>query len=229
MSDLTKILVVDDELQMLKLLSLTLTAGGFKVIEARNGQEGVSFAATQRPELIILDLGLPDMKGQEALKLIREWSEVPIIILSVQNDSETVVEALNAGADDYMTKPFEAQELVARVNVCLRRNFKRDHEKTIFEFKHLKVDLASRLVYKDGEEVKLTSTEYDLLKLFIKNANKVLTTRFILKEIWGPGSLEQNQYPRVYLRHLRQKLECNPDSPEIFLTEAGVGYRLKLK
>ncbi len=222
-----KILIVDDEAQLRKLLTLTLEASGYKVVEARNGQEAVSFAATHRPELIILDLGLPDIKGQEALRLIREWSEIPVVILSVQDDSETIVEALTAGADDYMTKPFDANELMARVKVCLRRSLKKDHEQTVFEIKHLKVDLASRLVFKNNEEIKLTSTEYDLLKYFIKNTNKVLTNRQILKEVWGPGSVEQAQYPRVYVRYLRAKIENDPNRPELILTEPGVGYRLK--
>lgn len=230
MSELqTKVLIVDDEAQIRKLLNLTLESKGFKVFQAVNGREGVTFAATMRPDLILLDLGLPDLKGQEVLKQIREWSELPVIILSVQDDSETIVDALNLGADDYITKPFEASELLARVNVCLRRALKRDTEQTVYEIKHLKIDLAARLVYKDGQEVKLTSTEYDLLKFFIKNANKVLTTRQILKEVWGPGSLEQAQYPRVYVRHLRQKLEEDPDKPLLIQTEPGVGYRFKTK
>lgn len=224
-----KVLIVDDEVQMRKLLHLTLEAHHFKVTEAINGREGASFAATARPDLIILDLGLPDMSGLDVLKSIREWSEVPIIVLTVQDDSEVVIEALNTGADDYMTKPFEAGELVARVNVCLRRSLKRDHEQTIVEIKHLKVDLTSRLVFKDGEEVKLTSTEYDLLRLFIRNANKIMTNRQILKDVWGPSAVDQAQYPRVYVRHLRQKLENNPDQPELILTEPGIGYRLKTK
>lgn len=225
----SKILIIDDEAQIRKLLHLTLESRGFKVVEAVNGREGVSFAATQRPDLIILDLGLPDMKGQEALKQIREWSEIPVIILSVQDDSETIVDALNIGADDYVTKPFEAGELLARVSVCLRRALKKDFEQTVIEVKQIKVDLTARLVYKNGVEVKLTSTEYDLLKYFIKNPNKVLTTRQILKEVWGPGSVEQAQYPRVYVRHLRQKLEENPDKPVLIQTEPGVGYRFKTK
>ena len=229
MSELqTKILIIDDEVQMRKLLNLTFNQQ-FKVQEAMNGREGVSFAATLRPDLIILDLGLPDISGLDVLKSIREWSEVPVIVLSVQDDSEVIIEALNSGADDYMTKPFEAGELLARVNVCLRRKLKREHEQTVIEIKQLKIDLSARLVYKDGEEVKLTSTEYDLLKLFIKNSNKILTNRQILKEVWGPGSVEQSQYPRVYVRHLRQKLEMNPDQPELFITEPGIGYRLKTK
>lgn len=229
MSDLpTKILIIDDEIQMRKLLNLTFQEQ-FKVQEATNGREGTSFAATMRPDIVILDLGLPDMSGLEVLKSIREWSEVPIIVLSVQDDSEIIIEALNSGADDYMTKPFEAGEIIARVNVCLRRKIKRDHEQTSIEIKQIRIDLTSRLVFKNEVEVKLTSTEYDLLKLFVKNANKILTNRQILKEVWGPGSVEQAQYPRVYIRHLRQKLEQDPDQPELFITEPGIGYRLKTK
>jgi two-component system KDP operon response regulator KdpE len=225
----TRILVVDDESQIRKLLNISLTGEGFKIFEAVNGREGATFTATNRPDLVILDLGLPDMSGLEVLKQVREWSEVPVIILSVQDDSETIVEALNIGADDYMTKPFEARELIARVRVCLRRVLKKDYDQQVFEARNIKVDLAGRIVTKDGAEVKLTSTEYDLLKYLIKNANKVLTNRQILKEVWGPSSVENAQYPRVYVRHLRQKLEDNPDSPKLIVTESGVGYRLKTK
>lgn len=224
-----KILIVDDEAQMRKLLHLSLGGEEFKLLEAHTGTEGAKLAATYRPDIIILDLGLPDINGLEVLRQIREWSEVPIIILSVQDDSETIVEALNRGADDYMTKPFEAKELIARVRVCLRRAVKKEHESQIFEARNIKVDLTNRVVSKNGEEVKLTSTEYDLLIYFIKNANKVLTNRQILKEIWGPLSMENAQYPRVYVRHLRQKLEDRPDTPKLIQTESGVGYRLRTK
>ena len=224
-----KILIVDDESKIRKLLDLTFSSRGFKVCEAVNGREGVTFASTMRPDLIILDLGLPDMKGQDVLKEIRVWSNVPVIILSVQGDTDVIIEALNVGADDYMTKPFEPGELTARVNACLRRVLKRDHDQDIFEARSIRVELSSRIVTKDNLEVKLTSTEYDLLKFFIKNANKILTTRQILKEVWGPGSMEQSQYPRVYVRHLRLKLEDNPDEPQLILTESGIGYRFKTK
>lgn len=227
--NLPKILIVDDESQIRKLLNITLSAEGFRVSEAVNGREGATFSATNRPDLVILDLGLPDHSGLEVLKQIREWSEVPVIILSVQDDSETIVEALNIGADDYMTKPFEAKELLARVRVCLRRAIRKDHDQQVFEARNIRVDLSSRIVTKDDAEIKLTSTEYDLLKYLIKNANKVLTNRQILKEVWGPASVENAQYPRVYVRHLRQKLEDNPDSPKLIVTESGVGYRLKTK
>lgn len=223
-----RVLIIDDEAQMRKLLAMTLGAE-FKVLEAVNGMEGSTHAATDRPDLILLDLGLPDIGGLEVLKKIRSWSETPIIILSVMDDAETIVEALNQGADDYMTKPFEARELTARIKVCLRRALKKEHESQVFEARNIRVDLGHRTVWKDSVEVKLTSTEYDLLKFFISNANKVLTNRQILKEVWGPLSLENVQYPRVYVRHLRQKLEDNPDVPKLIRTEAGVGYRLRTK
>lgn len=221
-----RILIVDDELQIRKLLNISLSARNLKVIEAANGREAISFAGTHKPDVILLDLGLPDMSGINVLHEIRTFSDVPIIILSVQDDSEVVVQALDLGADDYVTKPFDPKELAARINVCIRRSIKKETSE-ITEVNGIKVDLASRLVFKNGQEVKLTSTEYDLLKLFIKNPNKILTTRQILKEVWGPGSVDNLQYPRVYIRHLRQKLEANPDEPNLFMTESGVGYRFK--
>ncbi len=230
MSDLSlKILVVEDEPQLRKLLQLTLSSAGYKVIEAINGREGISFATTTRPDLILLDIGLPDILGTEVLKNIRAWSQVPIIVLSVMDDSDVIIGALNEGADDYVTKPYKPGELLARIKVCLRRSLKSTHEKSVFEFGNISVDLESRIVTKNGTEVKLTSMEYDLLRLFIKHADKILTSRQILKEVWGPSSLDQAQYPRVYVRHLRQKLEDDPENPRFFQTEAGVGYRLMTK
>jgi two-component system, OmpR family, KDP operon response regulator KdpE len=226
MSSIHRLLIVDDESQMRKLLNISLSAREFKVFEANNGREAISFAGTLRPEAIVLDLGLPDMTGIEVLREIRGFSDVPIIILSVQDDSDVIVQALDLGADDYVSKPFVPKELVARINVCLRRTLKKEISEVI-EVKGLKVDLVSRLVFKDGHEVKLTSTEYDLLKLFIKNPNKILTNRQILKEVWGPNAVDNLQYPRVYVRHLRQKLETNPDEPTLIITESGVGYRFK--
>lgn len=227
MNNNSRILIVDDESQIRKLLNISLSSRGFKVLEANNGREAISFAGTIRPEAIVLDLGLPDMSGIEVLKEIRAFSDVPVIILSVQDDSDVIVNALNLGADDYVTKPFEPKELAARIRVCLRRNIKRDHTEEIIEIKSIKIDLSSRLVFKNGQEIKLTSTEYDLLKLFMRNPNKILTTRQILKEVWGPSSVDNLQYPRVYIRHLRQKLEEQPDEPTMLITESGVGYRFK--
>lgn len=230
MTDLPiKILIVEDEPQLRKLLQLTLSGGGFKIIEAVNGREGISFAQTTRPDLILLDIGLPDIQGTEVLKNIRSWSKVPIIMLSVVDDSATIIGALNDGADDYVTKPYKPGELLARINVCLRRSMKSTSENATFEFGNISVNLESRIVLKKGTEIKLTSLEYDLLKMFIRNADKILTSRQILSEVWGPSALDQAQYPRVYVRHLRQKLEDNPDDPTYFITEAGVGYRLTTK
>jgi two-component system KDP operon response regulator KdpE len=226
MNNFSRILIVDDELQIRKLLNISLSARQFKVLEAINGREAITFTGNLKPDAVILDLGLPDISGLEVLKEIRAFSDVPIIILSVQDDSEVIVQALNLGADDYVTKPFETKELSARINVCLRRTLKKETAE-IQELNGIQIDLNTRLVFKDGLEIKLTSTEYDLLKLFMKNPNKILTNRQILKEVWGPGSIDNLQYPRVYIRHLRQKLENNPDEPTLFITESGVGYRFK--
>jgi two-component system KDP operon response regulator KdpE len=228
MTATAKILIVDDESQIRKLLHLSLSPKSFKVLEANNGREAISFAGTLKPDAIVLDIGLPDMSGLDVLREIRLFSDVPIIILSVQDDSEIIVQALDIGADDYVTKPFEPKELSARVSVCLRRTLKKETSE-VTEVNGIRVDLESRLVFKDGHEVKLTSTEYDLLKFFIKNPNKILTNRQILKEVWGPAAVDNLQYPRVYVRHLRQKLEMNPDEPVLFITESGVGYRLKVE
>lgn len=222
-----RILIVDDEVQIRKLLDITLSSRNYKVIEAVNGREGISFAGTQRPELIILDIGLPDMSGIDVLKEVRKFSDIPIIILSVQDDSDVIVHALDIGADDYVTKPFGTKELLARINVCLRRTAKAVTG-DIIEVRNLKFDLNSRVLTKDDVEIKLTSTEFDLLKYFMKNPNKILTTRQILKDVWGPGAVDNPQYPRVYVRHLRQKIEDNPDEPVMIITEAGVGYRFKV-
>lgn len=226
MNTYARILIIDDELQIRKLLNISLSARQFKVLEAINGREAISFTGTLKPDAVILDLGLPDISGLEVLREIRTFSDVPIIILSVQDDSEVIVKALDIGADDYVTKPFEPKELVARINVCLRRTQKKESAE-VTQVNGIRIDLDSRLVFKDGQEVRLTSTEYDLLKFFLKNPNKILTNRQILKEVWGPGSVDNLQYPRVYIRHLRQKLERNPDEPILFITESGVGYRFK--
>lgn len=226
MNTYARILIIDDELQIRKLLNISLSARQFKVLEAINGREAISFTGTLKPDAVILDLGLPDISGLEVLREIRTFSDVPVIILSVQDDSEVIVKALDIGADDYVTKPFEPKELVARINVCLRRTQKKESAE-VTQVNGIRIDLDSRLVFKDGQEVKLTSTEYDLLKFFLKNPNKILTNRQILKEVWGPGSVDNLQYPRVYIRHLRQKLERNPDEPILFITESGVGYRFK--
>jgi two-component system KDP operon response regulator KdpE len=219
------VLVIDDEPQIRRLLRVTLEANGYVVHDAATGQEGIVMAAQCRPEVILLDLGLPDLDGVTALKRLREWSRVPVIILSVRDRENDKIAALDAGADDYITKPFNAGELLARLRVALRHS-QPTPEKAIFRSGHLQVDLVARVVTVQGKSVRLTATEYALLQLFIRHAGKVLTHRQILKEVWGPNYVEQTHYLRVYLAHLREKLERDPAQPELFITEPGVGYRL---
>jgi two-component system KDP operon response regulator KdpE len=220
----TVVLVIDDEPQIRRLLRVTLEANGYGVIDATNGQEGIVQAAQSRPEIILLDLGLPDLDGVEVLKRIREWSRVPVIILSVRDRENDKIAALDAGADDFVTKPFSSGELLARLRTTLRRA-QPQAAKAIFRTGNLEVDLAARLVRKNGQEVKLTPTEYALLRLLVVHAGKVLTHRQLLTEVWGPNSVEQTQYLRVHVAHLREKLEDNAVNPQFLITEPGVGYR----
>jgi two-component system KDP operon response regulator KdpE len=223
-NDKPLILIVDDEPQIRRLLTVTLEANAYRVLAAASGQEGVVLAAQHRPALVILDLGLPDLSGQEVLRRLREWSHTPVIVLSVQDDEKGKVAALDAGADDYVTKPFNTDELLARLRVALRRSAKTE-EAAVVNAKNLVVDLATRRVTVSGKEVKLSKIEYDLLRLLARHAGKVLTHRQILNEVWGPGHENDTHYLRVYIAHLREKLEANPESPELILTELGVGYR----
>jgi two-component system KDP operon response regulator KdpE len=214
--------------QIRRLLELTLESNGYSVRTAGTGSEGISKAASERPELIILDLGLPDMEGVEILKKIREWSEVPVLVLSVRNEESDIVACLDAGSDDYLTKPFRTGELLARVRNALR------HRPTvqgtpIFVAQDLQIDLSARTVKKGKEIVKLTATEYALLALFVKNAGRVLTHKYILEQVWGPAFVEETQYTRIYVARLRRKIEDDPGTPKIILTEAGIGYRLNLE
>jgi two-component system KDP operon response regulator KdpE len=210
---------------MRRLLQLTLEGNGFAARIAANGEDGKRMAASERPELIILDLGLPDMDGRQVLKTIREWSAVPILILSVRNAESEIVSCLDAGADDYLVKPFRTGELLARVRAALRHRFA-VQEQEPFVIRNLTVDLAGRVVKKGNEAVKLTATEYALLSLFIRNADKVLTHGYILQQIWGPTFTGETQYTRVYVGQLRKKIEDDPANPKILLTESGIGYRL---
>jgi two-component system KDP operon response regulator KdpE len=220
------ILIVDDEAQIRRLLTITLEASGYRVLAATNGQEGLVLAAQHKPALIILDIGLPDISGQEILRRLREWSEAPVIILSVQNDEKGKVAALDAGADDYVTKPFNTDELLARLRVALRRSTGKDDE-SAFQSKNLVVDFSSRRVTVSGKEIKLSKTEYDLLRLLTRHAGKVLTHGQILREVWGPNHENDTHYLRVYVAHLREKIEADPQNPELILTDLGVGYRFK--
>jgi len=217
-------LVIDDELQMRRLLRVCLEANGYRVSEAATGQEGIVEAAQHPPDVVILDLGLPDMEGVAVLKRLREWSRVPVVVLSVRDREEDKIAALDNGADDYVTKPFSSGELLARLRVA-QRHATPASEATVFRSGQLEVDLAARVVKLKGKEVKLTATEYSLLRLFVQHAGKVLTHRQILREVWGSNYVEQTHYLRVYLAHLREKLEASPAQPELLITEPGVGYR----
>ena len=218
------VLIVDDEPQIRRLLTVTLEANAYRVLAAASGQEGVVLAAQHRPALVILDLGLPDLSGQEVLRRLREWSNAPVIVLSVQDDEKGKVAVLDAGADDYVTKPFNTDELLARLRVALRHSTKTE-EAAVVQAANLVVDLATRRVTVSGKEVKLSATEYNLLRLLARHAGKVFTHRQILNEVWGPGHENDTHYLRVYIAHLREKLETSPESPELILTELGVGYR----
>ena len=218
------ILIIDDEVQIRRLLEITLSSNGYKISEAASGKDGLIAAATHHPALIILDLGLPDTDGIGILKKLREWYQKPIIILSVRNSEEDIIQALDNGANDYLTKPFRTGELLARIRVALRQS-QGTEDNPYFIFGSLTVDLADHIARKNGEILKLTSTEFALLALLAKNAGRVLTHQSILKEIWGFGYIGQTQYLRVFVAQLRKKIEDNPAKPQLLITESGIGYR----
>jgi two-component system, OmpR family, KDP operon response regulator KdpE len=224
MNDNESILVIDDELQIRRLLEITLTAKGYKIIQSVNGKEGLIEAATHHPALIILDLGLPDIDGQEILTKLRGWFTKPIIILSVRNSEEEIIRALDNGANDYLTKPFRTGELLARIRAAFR-SVDNQIDETELIFGSLKIDMINHVVRKNDKVVKLTATEYALLNLLARNQGRVLTHQYILKEIWGYGYMEQTQYLRVFVAQLRKKIEENPSRPELLITESGIGYR----
>ncbi len=225
MGNLPAILVIDDEVQIRRLLELTLQANGYRVLLAGTGEEGLRRAAMDRPELIVLDLGLPDMDGLEILKKLRQWATVPIVILSVRDAESVIIGCLDAGADDYLVKPFRSGELLARVRAAIRHRPSLQ-QNAVFTTGDLSADLAARTVKRAGQDVKLTATEYNLLALFIRNAGRVLTHRYILEQVWGPSYAEETEYTRVYVGQLRKKIEDDPGNPKILLTESGIGYRL---
>lgn len=220
------ILIIDDEFQIRRLLEITLSSKGYLIIQAENGKEGLISAATQHPSLVILDLGLPDIDGQEILKKLREWYYKPIIILSVRNAEEEIIRALDNGANDFLTKPFRTGELIARVRAAIRTGEKKKDEVSL-KSGDVTIDMNGHIVKKKEEIIKLTSTEFSLLALLAKNQGRVLTHQYILKEIWGYGYIEQSQYLRVYIAQLRKKLENNPSKPEMIITESGIGYRFE--
>lgn len=219
------IAIVDDEPQMRRLLRLCIEDAGWRVHESDTGRTGLLDIANLRPEAVLLDLGLPDIDGQEVLKRLREWSQVPVVILSVREDHRDKVEALEAGADDYVTKPFHPAEVIARLRAVMRR-LPDSREAPVFHRGELAVDLATRQVTRSGEEVKLTATEYALLRLLVKHAGKVVTQSQLLREVWGPQAEEQSQYLRVHFAHLRKKID--PSNEGVIRTEPRIGYRLTL-
>lgn len=219
------ILVVDDEPQIRRLLKVALAAHGYEVEDAVAGQEALNRVALSHPDLVVLDLGLPDLDGVDVVRRLREWSQVPVIVLSVREQEVDKVSALDAGADDYVTKPFGMGELLARIRVALRRVEPKD-QTPVLTFGRLVIDRARRLVSANGREVKLTPTEYEVLKALANDAGRVLTNRQLLRAVWGPGYESETHYLRVYVGQLRRKLEENPSQPEHLLTEPGVGYRL---
>jgi len=221
-------LVIDDEPQIRRLLRVTLEANGYRVFDAATGNDGVVQAAQRKPDIVLLDLGLPDLDGLAVLKHIREWSRVPVLILSVRDQEEEKIAALDSGADDYVTKPFNSGELLARLRAALRHGQPQGVD-AIFRIGNIEVDLAKRVVLKGGAEVKLTPIEYSLLRLLVTHAGKVLTHRQLLTEVWGEKAVGQSHYLRVHIAHLREKLERDPSMPELVLTEPAVGYRLFCK
>jgi len=220
-------LVIDDEVQIRRLLRVALEGAGYDVQEAEGGQLSLQAAALTRPDVIVLDLGLPDMDGLSVLKRLREWSSTPVVVLTVRDGEEDKVAALDAGADDYVTKPFSTAELLARLRAAQRRAQPRE-ESALFSQGNLTVDLVARTVHRAGLEVKLTGTEWSLLSLLIRYAGRILTHRQILREIWGPNAEEHREYLRVYFTHLRKKVEKDASKPELIINEPGVGYRLRV-
>lgn len=220
------ILVIDDEVQIRRLLEITLSANGYKVIESANGKDGLVDAATHTPSLIILDLGLPDIDGLQILKKLREWYKKPVIILSVRSSEADIVNALDNGANDYLTKPFRTGELLARIRVAIRQS-QETNENQILEYGSLQIDLSGHTAKINDEIIKLTATEFSLLALLAKNEGRVLTHQYILKELWGMGYIEQTQYLRVFVAQLRKKIEADASKPSFINTESGIGYRFK--
>jgi len=218
------ILIIDDEVQIRRLLEITLSSNGFRISEAGTGKEGLIAAATYNPALIILDLGLPDTNGLEILKKIREWYQKPIIILSVKNSEEDIINALDNGANDFLTKPFRTGELLARIRAALRYNTGSEIDPNM-TFGKLTIDLANHIARKNEEILKLTSTEFSLLALLARNSGRVLTHQSILKEVWGFGYVGQTQILRVFVAQLRKKIEDDPAKPKLLITESGIGYR----
>ncbi|MBI3228316.1 MAG: response regulator [Mycolicibacterium cosmeticum] len=225
---MTRVLVIDDEKQILRALRINLSVRGYEVFTAATGAEALRVAADHRPEVVILDLGLPDMSGIEVLEGLRGWLTAPVIVLSARTDSSDKVEALDAGADDYVTKPFGMDEFLARLRAAVRRAAKVEVDEPVIETDSFTVDLAAKKVIKDGTEVHLTPTEWGMLEMLVRNRGKLVGREELLKEVWGPAYAKETHYLRVYLAQLRRKLEANPSQPRHLLTEAGMGYRFQV-
>jgi two-component system KDP operon response regulator KdpE len=224
MNNEAEILVIDDESQIRKLLDITLRTNGYRVNEAQTAREGLVRAANHPPDLILLDIGLPDGNGHDVLMKLREWYTNPVIVLSVQSSEEDIVRALDNGADDYLVKPFRTGELLARIRSVLRKK-QSDENNPLQLYGNILIDFSARTVKKNNEPLKLTSTEYTLLSLFARNEGKVLTHQYLLRIVWGPTYLHESQYLRVFVAQLRKKIEENPNQPKHIITESGVGYR----
>ncbi|HET7898697.1 MAG TPA: response regulator [Flavisolibacter sp.] len=224
----TEVLIIDDEVQIRKLLEIALGSNGYAVKQAATAKEGLTIAANHPPDAILLDLGLPDENGHAVLQKLREWCTSPVIILSVQNSEEDIIRALDNGANDYLAKPFRTGELLARIRSALRGSVPEENS-TVILCDDLQINLAERTVMKNGELLKFTATEYSLLSLFVRNEGKVLTHQYLLRDVWGPGYINQSQYLRVFVAQLRKKIETDPNRPKLILTESGVGYRFVCK
>ena len=223
--DGSRILVVDDEKQIRRMLNIALTGNGYNVAEAVDGHEGLNKAAVFNPDIVILDLGLPDYEGHEVINKLREWTLIPIIVLTVRDQESEKIKALDAGADDYITKPFSIGELLARLRVALRHSTKTANE-PVLTFGEITLDIPRRIVTLKGEDLKLTPTEYEILKYLAMNVDRVVTQRQLLKAVWGPNNQEHTHYLRIYVGQLRRKIEDDPTRPRYILTELGIGYRL---
>ena len=226
MNENETILVIDDEIQIRRLLEITLSANGYKIIHSATGKDGLVDAATFHPSLVILDLGLPDIDGHELLKKLREWYSKPVIVLSVRDSEKDIILALDNGANDYLTKPFRSGELLARIRASLR-SVSDVNDNNVIEIGSLSFDLVNHVAKKKDEVLKLTSTEFSILSLFVKNQGRVLTHQYILKEIWGYSYTGQTQYLRVFIAQLRKKIEDNPSKPNVIITVSGIGYRFE--
>ncbi len=224
MKESETILIIDDEVQIRRLLEISLSSNGYKTLFASNGKEGLTAAATYTPSLVILDLGLPDIDGLELLVRLREWFTKPIIVLTVRNSEDDIIYALDKGANDYLTKPFRSGELLARIRAAIRLSEEKE-DNPLIKFGSLSIDMTNHVVRKNNEIIKLTATEFSLLSLLARNHGRVLTHQFLLKEIWGYSYLEQTQYLRVFIAQLRKKIEDDPLKPELLITESGIGYR----